>query len=408
MIPWALRRLEELGSERPPVHLRAERCLRWRHRRAPCRRCLEFCPTGALTEGRPVMLDLTACSACGLCLHRCPAGALEPGSALLEELLRSLPSLAGERVALACPQADDEEGRSRLPVGAVVQVPCLGWVTPSLLLHASEAGLAEVWLDDSPCPGCAQGAPVTGELAAGLALAGGLLRRAGRALPLVRASAPARRLRRRPRAVRLVDPRQPRINRRELFTRWGHVLTQGVSTTVAARLTVSEEPPPPSARLPHYLPAERRRLLEVLARWGEPARPPAGLPGNAIRLEGDCRACGLCARFCPGGAIRFHTEEDRFHLTFRPALCLGEDCLLCLLACPEEALASTAAEDPFSPREHLLLVGGLAPCRRCGAPCNAALGELCYVCRQAEKRAPAGLGDLWPAGGPTTPANVAE
>ena len=60
------------GMERPEalvkIDIITERC-------KGCRICIEFCPRGVLSAdklGKPVITDLSACTACGICELRCP------------------------------------------------------------------------------------------------------------------------------------------------------------------------------------------------------------------------------------------------------------------------------------------------------------------------------------------------
>ena len=69
-------------------------CAHSRSRKTGCTRCLDVCPTGAITPaGDQVEIDPYVCGGCGMCASVCPTGAATyqlPGGSTLFERLRSL------------------------------------------------------------------------------------------------------------------------------------------------------------------------------------------------------------------------------------------------------------------------------------------------------------------------------
>ena len=66
-------------------------CAHSRSRIVGCRRCLDLCPTGAITPaGNHVAIDAEICAGCGQCAAVCPTGAasyaLPPADALMRKL----------------------------------------------------------------------------------------------------------------------------------------------------------------------------------------------------------------------------------------------------------------------------------------------------------------------------------
>jgi ferredoxin len=73
------------------VTFTADLCAHSRSRIVGCRRCLDLCPTGAITpNGDHVTIDAQICAGCGQCAAACPTGAaayaLPPSDALLRKL----------------------------------------------------------------------------------------------------------------------------------------------------------------------------------------------------------------------------------------------------------------------------------------------------------------------------------
>jgi ferredoxin len=99
-----------------------------------------------------------------------------------------------------------------------------------------------------------------------------------------------------------------------------------------------------------------------------------------------CSACGLCARFCPTGALAFVQNEDQFGLLLQSRLCLGQACDICRLACPEEAVSTSPvspAIDLLKKKPRPLLKGDLTTCQKCGQPIAMRTEHptLCFACR---------------------------
>ena len=73
------------------VTFTADLCAHSRSKIVGCRRCLDLCPTGAITpDGDHVAIDAGICAGCGQCAAACPTGAaayaLPPSDALLRKL----------------------------------------------------------------------------------------------------------------------------------------------------------------------------------------------------------------------------------------------------------------------------------------------------------------------------------
>jgi len=86
----------------------ADLCAHSRSKIVGCRRCLDLCPTGAITPaGDHVAIDAQICAGCGQCAAACPTGAaayaLPPSDALMRKLralLAAYREAGGERAVL--------------------------------------------------------------------------------------------------------------------------------------------------------------------------------------------------------------------------------------------------------------------------------------------------------------------
>ena len=73
------------------IYFTEDLCAHSRSKIVGCRRCLDLCPTGAITPaGDHVAIDAHICAGCGQCAAACPTGAasyaLPPSDALLRKL----------------------------------------------------------------------------------------------------------------------------------------------------------------------------------------------------------------------------------------------------------------------------------------------------------------------------------
>jgi Pyruvate/2-oxoacid:ferredoxin oxidoreductase delta subunit len=57
---------------------------------------------------------------------------------------------------------------------------------------------------------------------------------------------------------------------------------------------------------------------------------------SEMEIDDSCTGCEVCASFCPTGALRGKSTQERFHLEWTPSHCSG--CNLCKEVCPEHAI----------------------------------------------------------------------
>ena len=120
MLRAVLKARDLVGSFDKPRYITftAELCAHSRSKIVGCHRCLDLCPTGAITPaGDHVAIDAEICAGCGQCAAVCPTGAaayaLPPADALLRKLRTLLHGLSRGRRRAAVLLLHDERSRRR-------------------------------------------------------------------------------------------------------------------------------------------------------------------------------------------------------------------------------------------------------------------------------------------------------
>jgi ferredoxin len=76
------------------IEFHAELCAHSRSKKVGCHRCLDLCPTGAITpDGDHVAIDAAICAGCGQCAATCPTGAAAYALPAADALMRKLRTL---------------------------------------------------------------------------------------------------------------------------------------------------------------------------------------------------------------------------------------------------------------------------------------------------------------------------
>jgi len=302
-------------------------CKRARFRRSHCQRCVEICPDDAISlELGPVVSD--RCSDCGLCQNACPTEALRSGLGTERDLLNRAASLfrkdeaSGQRKRLVvqCREAQSQGGDALL-------VSCLGRVTENVIIGAALVGFDQVSLVTGACSECRleQGEKL---LRRSVACATAVLESMALLEKISIAVEPE------------PEEREAVWGRREIFSSIArhmrdHAACFAHRTQRAIRERVSREL---GGEHEEATPSHRRELLrELLDRGGRASLGVVAyrreFPWGRIRVrEGECSACGVCARVCPTGAICEESENRKhYRLHFDGSACTN--CGLCQEAC---------------------------------------------------------------------------
>ncbi|MFZ7091837.1 4Fe-4S binding protein [Primorskyibacter sp. 2E233] len=296
-----------VGTFEKPLYVKTEEtlCAHSRAEQIGCTRCLDLCPTGAITPaGDFVTVDPMICAGCGACSAACPSGAIVYDAPPVDLTFRRVQTLAkayldagGMAPRLLVVSAHGSEmirlsarfGRG-LPADVIpLEVDAMNGFGHAEIVAALAAGFASVAL--VPSPGTDRDALAT-QVALASAI-GGVAR------------------------VRVLDTSDP----------------DAMSDTLYADVA-----PAPVAQ-PVRPMGTRRQITRQAARALHPGTEalalPDGAPYGAVLVDTEaCTLCLSCVSLCPSGALG--DNPDLPQLRFQEDACL--QCGLCANVCPEDAI----------------------------------------------------------------------
>ncbi len=326
-----------VGTFEKPLYVRTEAllCAHSRAEQTGCTRCLDLCPTGAITpDGDHVTVDPMVCAGCGACSAVCPSGAISYDAPPVDMTFRRVQTLAkayieagGAAPRLLVHDAHGAEmvrmaarhGRG-LPADVIpLELPVVGGFGHAEIVAALAAGFAAVTL--LPGPGTDRAA-LSAQIDLAQAIGG-------------------------PDKIRLLDTPDPDAMSDALY---------------------DETAPAPVAEPVRPL-GTRRQITRQAARalHGETTLPlPDGAPYGAVLVDTEaCTLCLSCVSLCPSGALG--DNPDKPQLRFQEDACL--QCGICATICPENAITLQPQLNltDTALRQEVLNEEEPFPCVECGA-----------------------------------------
>ena len=298
----------------------ADLCAHSRSKIVGCTRCLDLCPTGAITPaGDHVAIDAYICAGCGQCAAVCPTGAaayaLPPADALMRKLRSLLTAYrdAGGAQAAIVLLHDEAHG-----VPLIDALARFGDGLPANVLPIAVNEVTQVGLE---------------AIAAALAYGAGAVRLLLRAKPRHDTAGLER-------TLALAEPILAGLGFG--IGRAATIETDDPDLLADALRAIGS--PDPAPRPASFLPiGPKRDVLRLALRELQRAAPapvdvvalPAGAPFGAVEINVEgCTLCLACVAACPTGALGDNPE--------RPMLRFAEDacvqCGLCKATCPEKVI----------------------------------------------------------------------
>lgn len=344
--------------ESKAVRVVADRCVVVRNRHASCRRCVKACPADAITvRNNELTLDNHACVSCGACTTVCPVEALVPldptDADLAAGAARSAAALDGCAVIACARIASKDLGDP----SKYTAVPCMARVDEGALVELAAAGVKRIVLVDGTCRTCKFRATEPGVDEA-VEQAQRLIAAMGGDTVVERASAFPDEALLKDRASLYGQERRGFFSRSTRRAREASVKTAEVMVfkefeqrmpSLRERLGVTA-----AGAMPWLVAQRRERLMDSLDQLGSPAVETidARRFGSVSIDEEQCSACGMCAVFCPTGALKKSDERPAdgvgSYLEFQAFDCAN--CGMCADVCMKKCLTvstGVAADELF-------------------------------------------------------------
>ena len=319
LVPKAL---DRIGSFEKTIYFRFEEslCAHSRAKKTGCTRCLDVCPTEAISSrGDTVFIDSNVCAGCGSCAAVCPTGAVTMTDPPFEHFTRTIATLAETYRAHAqsAPRLlihDAEFGGELIRLLARHGEGLPSDVIPLGLDHIEGVGHAEC----------------LAALGAGFSQVFVLIG---------------------PKTEReALDPQW--LITEAILTGTGHALERIQRLEVTSpgalfdALTTPTHPDP--AITPVLLIGGRRDVVRLIASAladatkasastsiEAPITLPVGAPYGEIQVNGDaCTLCLACVSLCPTAALGDHPDKPEINFTENSCI----QCGICANTCPESAI----------------------------------------------------------------------
>lgn len=298
-----------IGTFEKPIYIKLneELCAHSRAQKPGCSRCLNLCPTGAITPaGDHVAVDAMTCAGCGSCSAVCPSGAISYDAPPVDHVFKRIQTLAStwRKLGTGSPRLlvhDASHGLDMIRLSArygkglpsdviPLETAALAGFGHAEMLAALASGFKSVTLLLSPGTE-KDGLPFQAELTATLA---GDDR------------------------ISLIEPADPDQLDDLLRLETPDALPVQPILPVGSRRQVT------------------RLAAKALNAGDEPITLPAGAPYGALDIKLDsCTLCLSCVSLCPSGALK--ENPDKPQLRFQEDACL--QCGICTNICPESALS---------------------------------------------------------------------
>ena len=333
------------------IHFEESLCAHSRSSITGCTRCLDLCPTGAITpNGNSVAIDANVCAGCGSCASVCPTGAASYALPSTDALMRRLRTLlqiyrkAGGSDAFVLFH-DGEHGDEIIDALARFGAGLPANVLPLRVNEVTQLGpeiIASVFAYGGSAAALLTRARPRHEITAlrrAVDISGSIVSALGFGSDLVR-------------IVETDDPDQLRA-----------------ALDAAPRGVTTQKP---AGFVPR---GAKRGVLETTFRELHlaaptsvdviPLAPGAPFGGVKLNVEG-CTLCHACVTACPTGALS--DNPDRAMLRFTESLCV--QCGLCESTCPEKVISIEPRLDLAAWNTPLRVLKEEEPfnCIACGKP----------------------------------------
>ncbi len=316
-----------------------------------CRICRTSCTFKAITSDEDVVsIDNANCKACGTCTISCPHQAIVYPNFSLDQieaqveglLLDASVNLQPRIIAIVCQSVDAKANPfGQTPNVLPVEVPCLGMVSPRLMLRAFDLG-AQGFLMISSKDKCRFKLDCT-DWKGTVQFVQRLLEKWA------------------------IEPERVAAFDEGILSRELPRFNQMITTLAPTSLTPSQSTSIPEKSV--ALPAMILAMTEKLGVHAIGNIAAGNVPFGKLTLDASkCTGCGVCATVCTTGALSNLSATGSCKLVFRQEACIG--CAQCVETCPEKCLHVTKVLqfDKLNHQTETIFEVEFVRCRSCGAP----------------------------------------
>lgn len=309
----------------PSIILEENSCLRRRLRTCSCRRCVDACPSQALTDDSgKVSFNPHKCTSCGVCVASCPGDAFSFDGFTLNQLLEEQANK--ESLVISC-------CRSRCVAENELRLPCVGAMTPESLLFLGLSLNGEVQFNLAECRECENrpAADFFVQLFQHVQRQAGYLFRARLMLVCSGDELP-----------------DDAAGDRRTF-----LFSLGTSVAEAVKGQFAVEPAQHRKAVKGKRQTARTQLIRtILTREPEIQGELIKLCTPEAQVSRSCTHCPRCKAICPTGALKIEKDGTGKLLSYDRTLCTA--CGLCVTFCKEKAICIREADfvpaDPHAGR----------------------------------------------------------
>ena len=335
--------------ESPNVSIDQPKCLKVRNRNASCSRCMDACPAKCIySSNNKLFVDGAACLGCLTCTSVCPTAAISPkrtsDTATFAAAASVLTYTPGQ-VTFACEEVTNA-ARDLIDTRTVVGLKCVSSVDVSLLVYLAAQNVPTITLVCGNCEACT--------LASCRGVAERMVSTANLLLETWNSEARVKITAKMPAACRKTEDLGYDQKRRHFFSDMRgeakKVTADAANVAMdkafgkAQESIIDKIKVSGNGTLPLIPNPRRKRLLAALDSLGAPRDEmiETDLWGQAIIDLDKCKACRICATFCPSGALfKFHTKSGKIGVKQMVRDCVNCHCCedVCLhgalTLCPE-------------------------------------------------------------------------
>ncbi len=308
------------------------RCTRVRHKSSDCTLCHMYCATDAIKmserPGMTIKIDRDKCTDCGICVNVCPTDSyrflVNTHKDIMLNLIKNIRKNGS--IHIYCSQ--------RVEADDSVFVNCHGILEMTDILTLYLSGASKITFRYDDCEECVikNGYKILSQSIENLKL---LTTMFSYLVGTEITKSPSEIVIQFSKQFDIVEIKEEvkveeLVDRRGMFSFYKN---RGVDSakSVAGYLIPREEPDRVLVSFETYQPNSRARFLDTIMKLGDLLvdTVQTGRYFNMIEIDSDCVYCGVCAKFCPTGALSI--DEDRTELRFNPSKCVS--CYLCQPAC---------------------------------------------------------------------------